>query len=75
MKIFAQNLTTGTLELWIVEKSSCDDILQKANQLKECKLYHDSGISATDNDTFSEEHDIVCTSFKRKIDCYYQEAN
>ena len=28
----------------------------------------------TENDTFSEEHDIVCTSSKQKNDCYYKEA-
>ena len=73
MKKFAQNLIVGIRELWIVEKSFGDDILQKTNQLKECKLYHDSGIT-TENDTFSEEHDIVCTSSKQKNDCYYNEA-
>ena len=74
MKKFAQNLIAGIRELWIVEKSFCDDILQKTKQLKECKLYHDSRILTTENDTFSEEHDIVCTSSKQKNDCYYNEA-
>ena len=60
--------------MWVVERSFCDDIVQKTNQLKECKLYHDSGILTTENDTFSEEHDIVCTSSKQKNDCYYKEA-
>ena len=46
----------------------------KTNQLKECKLYRDSGILTTENDTFSEERDIVCTSSKQKNDCYYKEA-
>ena len=47
---------------------------KKTNQFKECKLYHDSGILTTENSTFSEEHDIVCTSSKQKNDCYYKEA-
>ena len=75
MKKFAQNLIAGIRELQIVEKSFCDDILQKTNQLKECKLYYDSGILTTENDTFSEEHDIVCTSSKQRNDCDYKEAN
>ena len=70
LKKFAHNLIAGILELWIVEKSFCDDILQKNNHLKECKLYHDT----TKNDTFSEERDIVCTSCEYKNDCYYKEA-
>ena len=70
LKKFAQNLIAGILELWIVEKSFCDDILQKTNHLKECKLYHDT----TKNDTFSEEHDTVCTSCEYKNDCYYKEV-
>ena len=74
MKKFAQNLMAGIWELRIVKRSFCDDILQKTNQLKECKLYHDSGILTTENDTFSEEHDIVCTSSKQKNDCYYKKA-
>ena len=45
-------------DLWIVEKSFCDNISQKMNQLKECKLYHNSGVLTTKNNTFSEEHDI-----------------
>ena len=51
-----------------------DDILQKTNQLKECKLYHDSRILTTENDTFLEEHNIVCTSSRQKNDCYYKGA-
>ena len=34
LKKFAQNVIAGIRELWIVENSFCDDILQKANQLK-----------------------------------------
>ena len=64
LKKFAQNIMADIQEIWIVEKSSCDDILQKTNQSKECKLYHESGILATKNDNFSEEHDIACTSSK-----------
>ena len=47
---------------------------KKPNQLKECKLYHDSGILTTENDTFSEEHDIVCSTSKQKNHCCYKEA-
>ena len=54
-------------------KVFCDDIYQKTNQLKECKLYHDSGILNTENNTFSEEH-LVCTSSKQENYCYYEEA-
>ena len=74
LKKFAQNLIAGIRELWIVEKSFCDDISQKRNQWKECKLYHDSGIVATENNTFSEEHALLCTSSKQKNDCHYKEA-
>ena len=74
LKKFAQNLIAGIRELWIVEKSFCDDISQKRNQWKECKLYHDSGIVATENNTFSEEHALLCTSSKQKSDCHYKEA-
>ena len=73
-KKFAQNLIAGIRELWIVEKSFCDDISLKRNQWKECKLYHDSGILATENNTFSEEHALLCTSSKQKNDCHYKEA-
>ena len=38
LKEFTQNLKAGIRELCIVENSFCDDILQKTNQLKECKL-------------------------------------
>ena len=65
LKKFAENLIAGIRELWIVEKSFCDD--KKTNQLKECKLYHDSGILTIENDTFSEGHDIVCTSNRKMI--------
>ena len=64
----------GIRELRIVEKSFCDDISQENSQLKECKLYHDSRILTTENDTFSEEHYIEYTSSKQKNDCYYKEA-
>ena len=47
---------------------------QKTNQLIQCKLYHDSGILTTDNNAFSEVHDIVGTSSKQKNDCCYKEA-
>ena len=50
-----------------IEKSFCDDIIQKTNQLKECKLYHDSGILMTEKNTFSEEYDKVCTFSKIHI--------
>ena len=35
---------------------------------------HDSRISTTKNNTFSEEHDLSCTSSKQKKDCYYKEV-
>ena len=69
MKIFSQNLIAGIREFRISEKSFYDYILQKINQLRECELY-DSGVITTDNDTFLEDHDIVCTSLKQKHDCY-----
>ena len=62
LKKFVQSLMAGIRELRIVEKSFCDDISQKTNQLKECKLYHDSGIVTTENNTFSEKHNLFCTS-------------
>ena len=68
----------GTKPLWCEEDGriglSFIYILQKTNQLNECKLYHDSGILTTENDTFSEQHNIVCTSSKHKNDCHYKEA-
>ena len=73
-KKFAQNLIAGIRELWIVEKSFCDDIWLKRKKWKECKLYHDSGILATENNTFSEEHALLCTSSKQKNDCHCKEA-
>ena len=73
MKKFAQNLTAGIRELWIVKKSFCD-ISQKTNQLKERKLYRNSGVLTTKNNTFSEEHDLLCTSSKQKNDCHYKKA-
>ena len=69
MKIFSQNLIVGIREFRISEKSFYDYILQKINQLRECELY-DSGVITTENDTFLEDHDIVCTSLKQKHDCY-----
>ena len=69
MKIFSQNLIAGIREFRISEKSFYDYILQKINQLRECELY-DSGEITTENDTFLEDHDIVCTSLKQKHDCY-----
>ena len=51
LKKFAQNLLAGIRELLTVEKSFCDDILQRTNQLKECKLSHDSRILTTENNT------------------------
>ena len=47
---------------------------KKTNQLKECKLYHHSGILTTKNNTFSEEHVLLSTSSKQKNDCHYKEA-
>ena len=45
MKKIAQYLTAGIRELWIVENSLYDVIFQKKNdQLRENKLYNDSGI-------------------------------
>ena len=44
LKKFAQNVIAGIWELWIVVNSFCDDILQKANQLKEFNLCHDPRI-------------------------------
>ena len=69
MKIFSQNLIAGIREFRISEKSFYDYILQKINQLRECELY-DSGVITTENDTFLEDHGIVCTSLKQKHDCY-----
>ena len=63
LKNFFQSLIAGIRELRIIEKSLCDDISQKTNQLKECKLYHDSGIVATKNNTFSEKHDLQLLNF------------
>ena len=74
LKKFAQNLIAGTRELWIVKKSSRDDVSQKTNQLKGCILYHNSGVLTTKNDNFSEEHDLSCTSSKQKNNCHYKEA-
>ena len=47
---------------------------KKTNQLKECILYHNSGVLTTKNDNFAEEHDLLCTSSKQKNDCHYKEA-
>ena len=74
LKRFAENLIAGIRELWIVKKSVCEDISQKSNQLKECKLYHNSGVLTTKNNTFSEEHDLLWTSSKQKNDCHSKEA-
>ena len=74
MKKFAQNLIAGIRELWIVKKSFCDYISQKTNQLKECKLYRNSGVLTTKNNTFSEQHDQLCTSSKQKNACHYKKA-
>ena len=74
LKKFAQKLIAGIRELQIVEKSFCDDISQKTNQLKECKLYHNSEILTTENNTFSKEYDLLCTSSKQKNDCHYKEV-
>ena len=60
LKKLAQNLIAGIRELRIVEKLFFDEISQKANHLKECKVYLDSGIFTTKNNTFSEEHDLLC---------------
>ena len=35
---------------------------KKPNQLKECKLYHNSGVLTTKNNTFSKEHGLLRTS-------------
>ena len=51
LKKFAQNLLAGIQKLLTVEKSFCDDMLQRTNQLKECKLYHDCRILTTENNT------------------------
>ena len=54
--------------------------LTKKQSIKKCKLYHDYGILTTENDTFSEEHGIVCTTStffyvpKQKNACYYNET-
>ena len=69
-KKFAQYL----INIWYSKKLFCDDISQKTNQLKECKLYHDSGILPTENNTFSEEHDLLGTSSRQKDNCHYKEA-
>ena len=74
LKKSAQNLIAGIRELWIVKKSFCDDVSRKTNHFKECKLYHNSGVLTTKNNTFSEEHDLLCTSSKHKNDCHYKEA-
>ena len=71
---FAQNLIAGIREVWIVKKSFCDDISHETNHLKECKLYHNSGVLTTKNNTYSEEHDLLCTSSKQKNGCHYKEA-
>ena len=47
---------------------------KKTNQLKECKVYHDSGILTTENNTFSEEHDLLGASSRQKDNCHYKEA-
>ena len=41
--------------------------LTKTNQLKECKLYHNSGVLTTKNNTFSEECDFYVSVLKRKM--------
>ena len=48
--------------------------LTKTNQLKECKLYHNSGVLTTKNNTFSEECDLLCSCSKEKNDCHDKEA-
>ena len=48
----------------ITEKSFCDDISQKINELKKCKLYDDSWILTTGKNIFLNEHDLLCTSSK-----------
>ena len=58
----------------MVKESFCDDISQKTNQLKECKLYNNSGVLTTKNNTFSEEHGLLCNSSKQKNDCHYKKA-
>ena len=62
----------GIRESWLVKKSFCDDISQKTNQLKKCILFHDSGIVTTENNTFSEEHDLLCTFSKQKNYSHYK---
>ena len=71
LKKFDQNLIAGIRELWIVKKSFCDDISLKTDQLK---LYHDSGVWTTENNAFSEEHDLLCTFPTQKNDYRYKEA-
>ena len=41
-------------------------ISHKKRIKKICELYHDSGIVTTENNTFSEEHELLCTSSKQK---------
>ena len=64
----------GIRELSIVKNSFCNDVSQKTNHLKECKLCHNSGVLTTKNNTFSEEHDLLCTFSKQKNDCHYKVA-
>ena len=73
LKKIAQNLTAGIRELSIVKNSFCN-VSQKTNHLKECKLCHNSGVLTTKNNTFSEEHDLLCTFSKQKNDCHYKVA-
>ena len=74
LKKFDQNLIAGIRELWIVKKSFCDGISLKMDQLKLCKLYHDSGVLTTENNAFSEEHDLLCTFPTQKNDYHCKEA-
>ena len=43
-------------------------------RLKRIKLCHSSEILTTENNTFSKEHDLLCTSSKQKNDCHYKEV-
>ena len=47
--------------------------LTKNESNKRSKLYHDSGILTTENNTntFSEEHDVLCSMTYK---CHYKEA-
>ena len=56
------------------KKSFCHDISQKTNQLKECKLYNNSGVLTTKNNTFPEEHGLLCNSSRQRNDCHYKKA-